>query len=275
MSRVCFVGHQVDQARNGDGGVQVDLDPRPTPTLEPVVPAPWAIPDRRNADAFAIGQPEQCLGATTERRGERIGHSLHPIGFDRQRLVPGGKSLLERADTRQRGVEFRGGVIEDGVIDTLHRPAEAAGDEFRVGDDLAGRDAGLDLEGTELGVEPGASLRIIDLGRETPAKGGGIVCQPRRRAERLHVGLCLEIRRPVVRVDEAGAMLIQAQPEEQVIPRHGIRRRHHPRAAHRGNQLGHRSAGSAVSPTNGMFFLPAASTLIRRTAVFAAATSRT
>ena len=67
----------------------------------------------------------------------------------------------------------------------------------------------------------------------------------------------------------------QAEDEPEIVAGDGIRRRDGPKAARGGHALDHRTPGSCVSPTNGMPRRSTASRLMRRTAVLAAATSRT
>ena len=103
----------------------------------------------------------------------------------------------------------------------------------------------------------------------------GIVGQPRRGAQRLHVHLPLEIARPVVAVDDTGDPLVEAKAEQQVVPGDRVGSGDQRLAAHRRHPgaVAH-APMPPVSPTKG---IPssAALRLMRSAAVFCSATSRT
>ena len=56
-----------------------------------------------------------------------------------------------------------------------------------------------------------------------PRRAMRIVTQPGRRAELLHVDLGLEVGRPEVAVDEARDVLVEPQPEQDVVARDRVR----------------------------------------------------
>ena len=199
----------------------------------------------------------------------------HLIGLDREGRVPGGQTLLEWFVAREERIEIGGRGAEDRIVDPRHGPVEVQRDERVVRDRIAGGLACLRLESDELGPEPLAPLRVIDLGREAPAEGPGITGERRRRAEGLDVRRRLQVGRTVVGVYQARAVLVEAEDQLDVVAGDAIGSLHGTDAADGRNALDHRSPGSCVSPTNGMPSRSTASRLIRRTAVLAAATSRT
>ena len=156
---------------------------------------------------------------------------------------------------------------------------------------LAGECPSLGLERGDLGREPAAPRRFVDLGRDPIEEGVCVVEQPSGRPQRLEIDLRLEVGRPEVAVDETGDPLVQPEGEEEVVAGDRIRRRYGRLAADRRDERtrgriaigGHRGsspmpwpgATPPSSPRNGMPWRSTASRLIRRAAVFAAATSRT
>ncbi len=144
------------------------------------------------------------------------------------------------------------------------------------------------LERRQLGPQPGASRRVVDLGAQAPQQVGGICDQARGCGELLGVDLGLEVGRSEVAVDQPGQPLVEAECQEQVVARDRVRCRY-PALSADGGHL-HANAhgpGSLLptgcdsppswpsSPTNGIPWRSTASRLIRRAAVFCSATSRT
>jgi hypothetical protein len=249
MAGVGLVRDRPHQVAGPDGKVQVDLDPRPSAAVVPVGAGPWPVADHRDPAALALGQPEQHRRAGAEDLGQVVHGRGNPLRVDRQRGVPGFEPFDERTVAGDERVEVSGRGPEDGVVRAGHPAVKAACQEILVPDRLTGDVAGLGLEGDQLGAEPFAPLGVGDLAGQAFVKLDGVLGEPRRRPQRLHVRGRLQVRRAEVGVHEPRPVLVQPQRQEKVVASDRIRGGDGPHPADGRDALDHRARVPSVSAT--------------------------
>ena len=156
------------------------------------------------------------MRALAEQREDR-GHRLDdPLGRNGVRCTPGLVTLVERRPRGQQLVEPAVRLGERGLRHALGPDAVARLDLVEVGDLLAGEDARVGAEPTELVAEPARARlvesRVRQLGQQLVRIGG----KRGRRAWLFGLDRSRELGRPVVGVDESVDVAAEPKPERQI-----------------------------------------------------------
>ena len=175
MARVGLVRDRVQQRREAERQIGVEVHARPSAAVVPVVAGPRLIPDEGDPQVLAVRQPERRFAACPEPRDEPVDHVPCGVHGERPRVIHRPEPRVERAVAGQQRVQLGSRRMEHGIVAPDRRPREAAGHLLDVWQFMTGEHRSLRLQRLELQIQPGPPAIVRDRAREPVAKGGGVL----------------------------------------------------------------------------------------------------